>query len=271
MNIDVDLIQAGQWTHRLLQSEISTQDVERARLYGLYDDVHIRALVAPPFHFEILGSPKTWLIAQLIQQQSVPVKQIQHLSVSELNGYYSSLGTTSEALSVIVSEHFIDHARVLQLRIKEQKLSLSDAGKLIGKSRSEICNLMRILKMDRAILDKIKQQPRVGFGHAKIMAGLPSAQQIILLQNIISESLTVQQAEAMAKNLRDNSVSISADFSVQTLVEKSADVLRLEKMLTEHFAAQVEINEKDSKLEINYHHDVDILQGILEKIGLADL
>ena len=260
MHIDIDLIQTGQWTERLLQSDIAVQEVERARLYGLYDDVHVRALEHHPGHYEILGSPKTWLIAQLIQQPSVPVKQMDHLSQSELNGYYSPFKTSSD--------HFIDRARELQSLIKDQNLSLTNAGKMIGKSRSEVCNLMRILKMDEAILTKIKKHPGIGFGHAKIMAGLPYEQQVDLLQHINNEQLTVQQAEAVARDLRENRAVVPAQKSTR---EKSADVLRLETMLTEHFGARTEINEKDGLLEINYHQDLDILQGVLDKIGVNDL
>ena len=260
MHIDIDLIQTGQWSERLLQSDIAVQEVERARLYGLHDDVHVRALEQQPGHYEILGSPKTWLIAQLIQQPSVPVKQMDHLSLSELNGYYTPFKTSSD--------HFIDRARELQSLIKDQNLSLTNAGKMIGKSRSEVCNLMRILKMDEVILGQIKRNPNIGFGHAKIMAGLRLEQQAVLLSHINNEQLTVQQAEAAAKDLRENRAVIPIEKSTR---EKSADVLRLEMLLTEHFGARVEINEKDALLEINYHSDLDILQGILEKIGIADL
>ncbi|PCH58872.1 MAG: hypothetical protein COC14_00130 [Burkholderiaceae bacterium] len=139
---------------------------------------------------------------------------------------------------------------------------------MIGKSRSEVCNLMRVLKIDEAILNQIKGHPDIGFGHAKIMAGLQHEQQTILLARITNERLTVQQAEAVARDLRKNSVAVPVK---KTTREKSADVLRLETMLTEHFGARVEVNEKDGLLEINYHHDLDILQGVLEKIGVADL
>lgn len=260
MHIDIDLIQTGQWTEHLLQSDIDVQEVERARLYGLHDDVHVRELEHQSGHYEILGSPKTWLIAQLIQQPSVPVKQVDHLSLSELNGYYTSNKTTSN--------HFIGRARDLQSLIKGQNLSLTDAGKMIGKSRSEVCNLMRILKMDEGILARIKSHPDIGFGHAKIMAGLQHEQQAILLGSIINERLTVQQAEAVARDLRENRATGPVKKSTR---EKSADVLRLEAMLTEHFGSRVEINEKDSLLEINYNKNLDVLQGILDKIGVTNL
>jgi len=260
MHIDIDLIQTGQWTERLLQSDIAAQEVERARLYGLHDDVHVRVLEHQPGHYEILGSPKTWLVAQLIQQPGVPVKQMDHLSLSELNGYYTPFKT--------ISDHFIDRARELQSLIKDQNLSLTNAGKMIGKSRSEVCNLMRILKMDEAILRQIKSHPDIGFGHAKIMAGLQYEQQAALLKNINNERLTVQQAEAVARDLRENRAAAPVKKSTR---EKSADVLRLETILTEYFGARVEINEKDGLMEINYNHNLDILQGILDKIDVADL
>lgn len=260
MLIDIDLIQTGQWSERLLQSDIAVQEIERARLYGIHDDVHVRALEHQAGHYEILGSPKSWLIAQLIQQASVPVKQMDYLSLSELNGYYTPFEASSD--------HFIDRARELRSLIQDQNLSLTNAGKIIGKSRSEVCNLMRILKMDEAILGRIKRHPDIGFGHAKIMAGLRYEQQAFLLERINNEHLTVQQTETVAKNLRENTASTLSKSPSQ---EKSSDVVRLETMISEHIGARVEINEKEGILKFNYHRDLDILQGILEKIGITDL
>jgi ParB-like chromosome segregation protein Spo0J len=260
MHIDIDLIQVGQWTEQLYQSDIAEQEIERARLYGLYDDVHVRTLSRRPDQFEILGSPRTWLIAQLIQQPSVPVKQMDHLNESDLSGYY--------APAAILSEHYIDKARALKSLIGERRLSLTAAGRLTGKSRSEVCNLMRILKMDDGIIGRLKNAPRIGFGHAKIMAGLSYEKQLVLFERINNEHLTVQQAESVAKELREGFVSPSPEKPIQ---KKSADVLRLETLLSEHFGARVEIDEKEGIFGINYHGDLDILQGVLDKIGIHDL
>ena len=127
---------------------------------------------------------------------------------------------------------------------------------------------MRILKIDKGILGQIKRYPDIGFGHAKIMAGLQYEQQTVLLKRICNEHLTVQQTEAVARGLRENRVAVQEKKSTK---EKSTDVLRLETVLTEHFGARVEINENTGLLEINYNQNLDILQGILDKIGIADL
>ena len=100
------------------------------------------------------------------------------------------------------------------------------------------------------------------------MVGLRYEQQAVLLARINNEHLTVQQAEAVAKDLRENTASTLIRNPSQ---EKSSDVVRLETMLAEHFGARVEIDEKEGVLNINYHRDLDILQGILEKIGITDL
>ncbi len=260
MNVDIDLIHTGQWTERLLQSDIPEEAVVRARLYGLHEDVHLRSLPHRPGHYEILGSPRTWLIAQLIQQPAVPVKLMDHLSLDEIEGYYEPL--------TVPSDHFIDRAKMLRTMIRERGISLADAGRMTGKSRAEVCNMMRVLKMDEQILEKIRHCPKVKFGHARIMAGLGYEQQQRLLEKIRCEGLSVQQSEAVARALRQGGADMPAG---KKEAEKSADVLRLETLMSEHFGARVAIREKQGLLEINYHHDLDILQGILEKMGIEDL
>ncbi len=259
MPIDVDLLQTGLWTQRLTQAEISVEELERARLYGLHEDVHVRALAHSPARFEILGSPKIWLLAQMLQQQTVSVKHMDYLSSAEIDGYYGHLINTEE--------HFIDRALALKQRIKRQNISLTMAGALIGKSRSEVCNLMRILNIEKHLLDNIKQCSMIGFGHAKIMAGLPLEQQQLLLQQIKDEHLTVQQTEAVARTMRAHKPVLQPSASVK----KSADVLALETRLTEHFGAHVDINEDQGVLIINYHRNLDILQGVLDKMALPDI
>jgi hypothetical protein len=44
----------------------------------------------------------------------------------------------------------------------------------------------------------------------------------------------------------------------------------LENSLTEHFGARSEIDENNGFLKINYNKNLDILQGILEKIGISE-
>ena len=139
MQIDIDLIHTGHWTEQLRQADIAPSEVEIGRLYGIVDDVHVRRLPDQPGHYEILGTPKSWLLAQLIQDERVPVKIIDHLKPSEIEGLYAPKNDSSG--------HFIEQAIALKEYINENNLTLAKAGKLKGKTRSEVCNLMRILKI----------------------------------------------------------------------------------------------------------------------------
>ena len=89
MLIDIDLIHTGHWTEQLRQADITPSEVERGRLYGIVDDVHVRRLPNQSGHYEILGSPRSWHLAQLLQDASVSVKLLDHLQPSVIEGLYA--------------------------------------------------------------------------------------------------------------------------------------------------------------------------------------
>jgi ParB family chromosome partitioning protein len=258
MQIDIDLIHTGHWTEHLRQDDITSSEVERARFYGIVDDVHVRRLPEQPGHYEILGTPRSWLLAQLIQDSSVPAKLLDHLNVSEIEGLYAPKNDSSG--------HFIEQAVALKEYIEDNNLSLAKAGKLKGKSRSEVCNLMRILKIDYAIQSEIKRLPYVYFGHARIMANLDYSKQRQLLDQIKEKHLSVQQAEAIVRKMHGKA---SKNQSINPLRDKDPNTVKLENSLTEHFGARSEIDENNGYLKINYNKNLDILQGILEKMGVT--
>ncbi len=260
MLIDIDLIHTGHWTEQLRQADITPSEVERGRLYGIVDDVHVRRLPNQSGHYEILGSPRSWHLAQLLQDASVSVKLLDHLQPSVIEGLYAPKFDSSG--------HFIDQAVALKEYIEDNDFSLAKAGKLKGKSRSEVCNLMRILKIDDTILSEIKRLPYIYLGHARIMAGLENSKQRQLLDQIKEKHLTVQQTEAVVRKMHGKA---SQNQTIYPSRDKDPNTIKLENSLTEHFGARSEIDESTGILKINYNKNLDVLQGILEKIGVTGL
>ena len=259
MDIDVDLIETGRWTQKMRQADITMQEEALARRFGVLDSVHVKSTQSG--RYEILGSPRPWLLAQLLQLPTVPVKVISHLFESELDDYYLVLNQDGKL-------HFIEEAEALAEFIERRKISQAEAGRLKGKSRSEVCNLLRILEIDREILDEMRGLPAIYFGHAKALAGLDPNRQHQVFEQIKRDKLTVQETEKLAREIGASGQNTAAVSSSDAPV-KSADTRRLEDALTTHLCTQVTIDEQSNDLVINYSN-LDVLQGVLERLGLTE-
>ena len=100
------------------------------------------------------------------------------------------------------------------------------------------------------------------------MAGLENSKQRQLLDQIKEKHLTVQQTEAVVRKMHGKA---SQNQTIYPSRDKDPNTIKLENSLTEHFGARSEIDESTGILKINYNKNLDVLQGILEKIGVTGL
>ncbi len=100
-------------------------------------------------------------------------------------------------------------------------------------------------------------------GHARCLLGLDNQQQARAAEEIVAKKLTVRQAEALVKAIKN-----PPPKTTHLEPKKSADVRHLEQQLSEKLCTQVAIQEQGNgkgKLVIHFH-DADELEGILERI-----
>ena len=107
------------------------------------------------------------------------------------------------------------------------------------------------------------EEGKIEMGHARSLLTLEEADQIAVAQQVIAESLSVRQCEALAS-------SFSAKIKPQTKSKKNKDpnTAALERELSEILGSPVDIkyNAKGKgKLVINFKN-LDALQGVLDKI-----
>lgn len=94
----------------------------------------------------------------------------------------------------------LETAFAYQKLVDEFNLTQEQLSKRVGKSRSAVANTLRIL----TVVDEVKEAIRNGDiseGHARVLAGLPEADQALTLKIIISESLNVRETEKAGKQV----------------------------------------------------------------------
>jgi len=242
-SLDIDLISQGPYTNE--DSHFTSSEESQARSFGLSVAVKVRTHM--PGQYEIVGSPKSWYLAQAIQEPQVPIIKVDHLSQHDLQDLKKP---GSDKLSIIEQAN-----RISDLTIETP--NLAKLGRREGLTRSTVCNLVRISQMPETIKWQIDEHPnQVKLGHAKVLAGLSGQQQQSLLDKIIQNSLSVRQAEASSKGIKPS-----------LKVEKDANIISLEDALTGILGCRTTIDVEKGRLNIDYGKNLEILDGVLEHIG----
>lgn len=109
----------------------------------------------------------------------------------------------------------------------------------IGKSRSHVANVLRLLQLAPEVLERVRKGV-ISFGHAKVLSALPLAEQIALARRIERLGLSVRDTEARAK---------------RTPPAQNPYVADVEERLTERLMTRVRLldNKGKGKIEIAFY------------------
>lgn len=91
----------------------------------------------------------------------------------------------------------MEEAKAYSRLMGEFGLTQDLVSRSVGKDRSSIANIVRLLSLPKDVQEYIETGV-ISLGHAKVLAGLPtSAAQLQLARRIVSEQLSVRQIEQM--------------------------------------------------------------------------
>ena len=227
---------------------------ESIRHRGIVQPIIVRADPHEPDHFEIVAGERRWRAAQLVGLHEVPVV------VREMND--------KEALEVAIVENIqradlnpIEEAIGYDQLMSEYKYTQNELGEVIGKSRSHVANMLRLLKLPEPVRAML-QAGELSAGHAKILVGQDDPEKLACF--IVEKDMSVREAETLIRRL-------SNPEKIRTKPEpKDADTLLLEKALKDALGFDVHVNHKTSgggDVKISYRsleqldHICRLLQG----------
>lgn len=151
----------------------------------------------------------------------------------------------------------IEEAVAYQRLVNEFSLSHDELARRIGKSRPVITNTLRLLTLSQEIQRAIAEG-KLNYSAARLLAGLPEADQMKIFTKLIRQELTVRDAEQEAKN-------VAYRRSPRTL--KDPQAASAEEKLQEKLGTRVRIKKslKGGEIVIHYYSD-DELREIMRKI-----
>lgn len=217
------------------------RDFPAEALQELAASIHARGILQPlivreddrqPGTFEIVAGERRWRAAQLAQLHEVPVL-VRNLTDTEVlevaiieNIQRSDLNAVEEAAGY----------RQLMERFGHTQEKLAEG---LGKSRSYIANLMRLLQLPDEVLAHVRAGA-LSAGHARAL--ITTDHPVELAQKVLAEGLSVRQTEALAK--APDQRKPDAGTQRPRIREKDADTRALEQDLSANLGMRVTIDHR---------------------------
>lgn len=155
----------------------------------------------------------------------------------------------------------LEEANGIQRLITEFGLTHQQAAEAVGRSRSAVSNLLRLLQLPQQV-QQLLMAGNLDMGHARALLSLPEQEQGVIAQRLVDQAWSVRETEKhVARLLRGESVS----EGVAKKNEMDRDVLNLLERLSERLGSQVKIQQQkkgNGKLIIEYQN-LDQLDQIL--------
>jgi ParB family transcriptional regulator, chromosome partitioning protein len=174
---------------------------ESIRAKGVMQPLLVRRLPDGDGHYEIVAGERRWRAAQLAGCHELPVV-VYALS-------------DREALEVALLENVqrqdltpLEEAAGYRRLIDEFGHTQEELARTLGKSRSHIANLIRLLGLPGSVRTML-ERGELSAGHARALLGAPDPAP--LARQVVARGLNVRQTEAMIRDQRQSSRSRTPD------------------------------------------------------------
>lgn len=254
--LPLDLLERGPYQPR--------QDFKPEALRELAESIRAQGMVQPIVarrrpgleKYEIIAGERRWRAARLAGLREIPVVirdapdrtvmcigLIENIQREDLNP--------------------LEEAGALDRLIREFDMRHEDVAAAIGRSRSAVSNLLRLLELGH----EVKQMLAAGeleMGHARALLSLPAKQQPAVARKVARRGLSVRATEALVKAINTDNKSGPTGPAAKT----EPNTLKLQNDLSEKLGARVIIRQQRGQkgtLQIHYNSLAE-LDGILDHI-----
>lgn len=249
--LPLDRLIPGKYQPRTRMDQESLADLAQSiKAQGIIQPILVRPVAGAKY--EIIAGERRWRAAKMAGLGQVPVL------VREV--------ADEAALAMALIENIqredlnpLEEAAGLSRLLKDFNMTHQTAAEAVGRSRSALSNLLRLLNLPKAVQDLVYDR-RLEMGHARAILALSGTQQLETALRVAKHGLSVRETERLVATL----LNPPATKKRRT----NRDVLRLQEEVSEQIGTKVEIKpgkKGAGKLVISYA-SLDHLDEMLRRL-----
>ena len=222
-------------------------------IHGVLQPIIVRENSDFPNTYEIIAGERRWRAAKMAGLSEIPAITVDgdDLKVAQIalveNVQRENLNPVEEA--------FAYQALVDRFGLTQEQLS-----KEVGKSRSAIANMLRLIDLPDEVLSLLKEG-KITNGHARAILGLDDEDQMIALaQKVYERDLSVREVEKTVRRLLAEQDVEALKVTHDESVQKRVYMRDLERRVMDKLGRKVKINQTTKKktVELTFDNDADL-------------
>jgi ParB family chromosome partitioning protein len=139
--------------------------------------------------------------------------------------------------------------------IEDYDITHEELAKLVSKSRSTITNTLRLLTLS-AFAQEMLSLSKISLGHAKLIIGLSSDEQKLVVESIIGQKLTVRETEQLVRKIKNDDQESEVKASKKDNGYNYSPLTDVAKLLNQN-NLKVKVDDKYFKIKINSQEDIE--------------
>ncbi|MDB5811066.1 MAG: spoOJ [Betaproteobacteria bacterium] len=251
----IDQLQPGKYQPRTRMDDAALRELaDSIKVQGIIQPILVRPVNGG--RYEIIAGERRWRAAKIAGLSQVPAL------VREV--------PDNTALAMALIENIqredlnpLEEANGIQRLVTEFGITHDKAAEMVGRSRSAVTNLLRLLALAEPVRNLL-QQGDLDMGHARALLALNGLQQIETARLISKRGMSVREAEALVGRL------VKGDPGGKPRPVADRDILRLQEELSQKLGTVVAIKagakKGSGKLIIGYS-TLDQLDAVLARLG----
>ena len=252
-HIPVEFIQRGKYQPRRDMNQQALQELaDSIKSQGVMQPIVVRPIAND--RYEIIAGERRWRATQLAELDKIPCV---------IRDVPDEAAIAMALIENIQREDLnpMEEAVALKRLQDEFELTQQEVADAVGKSRSTITNLLRLIALTEEV-KTLLEHGDIEMGHARALLSLAPSEQKEVAHQVVAKALSVRQTEALVRKVQQGVPKASVE-------KPHADVAKLEESLSEKVGVPVSIsynNQGKGKLVLNYN-SLDELDGILAHLG----
>ena len=223
------------------------------RQRGIVQPILVRPLPDLPFAYEIVAGERRWRAAQVAGLHEVPVIVVDIDDKTSLE--YAIVENVQRA-----DLNAIEEASGYQRLMEEFGYTYADLAQILGKSRSHLNNIIRILYLPPEVKDLVVEG-RISAGHARTLLAVKDP--VAVAKRIVDKGLSVRDVEAIAHADHGNGPEPKA----RRTGVKDPDTRAVEQALEDVLGLAVTIHHRGQSGEVRVRYKtLEQLDGLCRRL-----